>query len=151
MPSVITLTLGKATIFLFTRKRIHRVQLPRHSMKFETLPSARHVALGKVSVPLPVRLSRSPVPFASSPVRLSRFNFFCLVRHGTRQKFAECPRKGTRQSRLRREMKGRVRFVVSYTRQSSCRVFSFLCRVSVSIGKVAESGSACSMVSRQLE
>ena len=42
-------TLGKATIFifLFTRKRVLRVHLLRHSAKFETLPSARSVALGK--------------------------------------------------------------------------------------------------------
>ena len=47
MPSVFTQTLGKATIFLFTGKRVRRVHLLRHSAKFETLPSARSVALGK--------------------------------------------------------------------------------------------------------
>ena len=47
MPSVFTQTLGKATIFLFTGKRVRRVHLLRHSAKFETLPSARRVALGK--------------------------------------------------------------------------------------------------------
>ena len=38
-------------------------------------------------------------------------------------------------------MKRRVRFAVSYTWQSYCRVFSGLCRVFVALGKVAESGS----------
>ena len=47
MPSVFTQTLGKATIFLFTGKRLRRVHLLRHSAKFESLPSARRVALGK--------------------------------------------------------------------------------------------------------
>ena len=47
LPSVFTQTLGKATICLFTRKRVRRVHLLRHSAKFETLPSARRVALGK--------------------------------------------------------------------------------------------------------
>ena len=47
LPSVFTQTLGKATIFLFTGKRVRRVHLLRHSAKFETLPSARRVALGK--------------------------------------------------------------------------------------------------------
>jgi len=50
-----------------------------HSAKFESLPSAEHLALGKVFDP-----SRSAVPFASSPVRPSRFNFFaeCGMAHG---------------------------------------------------------------------
>ena len=43
-----------------------------------------------------------------------------------------------------RQMKRRVCFAVSYTRQSCCRVFSGLCRVCVALGKVAESGSASS-------
>ena len=47
LPSVFSLTLGKATIFQFTRKQNCRVQLPRHSAKFETSPSARRGALGK--------------------------------------------------------------------------------------------------------
>ena len=47
MPSVFTQTLGKATIFLFTGKRLRRVHLLRHSAKFETLPSASVAALGK--------------------------------------------------------------------------------------------------------
>ena len=47
LPSVFTQTLGKATIFLFTGKRVRRVHLLRHSAKFETLPSDRRMALGK--------------------------------------------------------------------------------------------------------
>ena len=139
LPSVFTQTLDKATIFLFTGIRVRRVHLLRHSAKFETLPSARRVALGKEpnfaecqcgstrqssklrrvlpawhsakfeSLQSATRLALGKVfdpvpfvPFASLPVRPSRFNFFCRVRLGTRQRFAECPRKGTRQSRLRR-------------------------------------------------
>ena len=112
LPSVITLALGEVSNFAEcqtpdTRQKpkLRRVRPGWHSAKFESLPSAEHMALGKVFDP-----SRSAVPFASSPsrspvqlsVRPSRFNFFCRVRLGARQKFAECPRKGTRQSRLRR-------------------------------------------------
>jgi len=137
----------KATIFLFTGKRVRRVHLLRHSAKFETLPSARRVALGKEpnfaecqcgstrqssklrrvlpawhsakfeSLPSATRLapskfstpSRSAVPFVPFARSVRQFavvrpvsTFFCRVRLGTRQRFAECPRKGTRQSRLRR-------------------------------------------------
>ena len=48
LPSVITQTLAKATIFLFFGKSLCRVLLPRHSAKFGTLPSATSLALGKV-------------------------------------------------------------------------------------------------------
>ena len=114
-----------------------------HSAKFGFWPSATRLALGKVPVrPCPVHPSRSPVPFARSAVRPSRFNFFCRVRCGTRQKFAKCSRNGTRQSRLRRKMIGRVHFVECYTRQLLCRVFSELCRVSMALGKAPKSGKA---------
>ena len=86
-PSADLAALGKARNFaeccqLGTRRSLNLCRVPRvwYSAKFQTSPS----------------------PFASLPVRPSRFNFFCRVRLNTRQRFAECPRKGTRQSRLRR-------------------------------------------------
>ena len=100
LPSVFSLTLGKATIFLFTGKLICRVQLPRHSAKFETSSSPRHVALGKdpnfaecqicssAKFPSPVPFipfAHSARPFTHSPVP---FQLFCRVRCGTRQRFA---------------------------------------------------------------
>ena len=102
LPSVFSLTLGKATIFLFSGRRICQVQLHRHSAKFGALASARRVALGKDSnfaecfpegtrqrPPFPPRFARHvlPVP-CRSPVRLpgllSRSYFFaeCDLAHG---------------------------------------------------------------------
>ena len=99
-PSARRVALGKEPNFAeclcgSTRQssKLRRVLPAWHSAKFESLQSATRLALGKVF---------DPVPFASLPVRPSCFNFFCRVRLGTRQRFAECPRKGTRQSRLRR-------------------------------------------------
>jgi len=96
LPSVITLTLSKATIFLFSRKGFAEFNYLALA-KFETLPSAGRVALGKVSNFAECRTSGTrqsphpPVPFARpvhpvrpsrsccSPVGPSRFNFFCRV------------------------------------------------------------------------
>ena len=122
LPSVITLALGEVSNFAECQKtgtrqrpKLRRVPDSWHSAKTQTSPSAARLALGEVWIfaecrAYGTRQSFRPVPFASSPsrspvqlsVRPSRFNFFCRVRFGTRQRFAECPRKGTRQSRLRR-------------------------------------------------
>ena len=125
LPSVITLALGEVWNFAEcqttdTRQRpkLRRVPDAWHSAKTQTSPSAARLALGEVwifaecraygtrqsfrPVPFGRPVRQFAVPFASSAVRPSRFNFFCRVRIGTRQRFAECPRKGTRQSRLRR-------------------------------------------------
>ena len=73
LPSVITLALGKDPNFAECQKpdtrqkpKLRRVRPRWHSAKFESLPSAEHLALGKVFDP-----SRSAVPFASSTVRPS--------------------------------------------------------------------------------
>jgi len=48
LPSVIIQTLGKATIFLFSEKRLCRVPDLGHSAMNKTLPSAPRKALSKV-------------------------------------------------------------------------------------------------------
>ena len=90
LPSVFTQTLGKETIFLFTekgfaeciyfgtRRSLNSCRVPDgwHSTKFESLPSARRVALGKEP------------------------NFAECCQIGTRRSlnFCECHASGTRQS-----------------------------------------------------
>ena len=82
MPSVITLSLGKDPNFAECQKpdtrqkpKLRRVRPRWHSAKFESLPSAEHMALGKVFDPSrsPVRrpVRQFAVPFASSTVRPS--------------------------------------------------------------------------------
>ena len=96
-PSADLAALGKARNFaecwqLGTRRSLNLCRVPRvwHSAKFST-PSCSAVPF--------VPFARSVRQFAVvRPVS----TFFWRVRLGTRQRFAECPRKGTRQSRLRR-------------------------------------------------
>ena len=85
LPSASRVALGKVTNFAECRPgstrqsvKLRRVPTWQHSANFESLPSAFLRALGKVPVP--------------HPVRPSHFHFFCRVRFGTRQKFAECSR-----------------------------------------------------------
>ena len=96
-PSADLAALGKARNFaeccqLGTRRSLNLCRVPRvwHSAKFST----------------PFRSAVPFVPFARSVRQFAVVRpvstFFCRVRLGTRQRFAECPRKVTRQSRLRR-------------------------------------------------
>ena len=90
---------------------------------------------------------------AKSPSLLpSRCTYFILLRvvWTIGKVFAECPMKNTRQTGLCRVNSSRVLFAECYTRQSLCRVFSRLCRVSVALGKQEKSSSgACQQEARE--
>ena len=109
--------------YLGTRRSLKLRRMPDawHSAKIQTSPSATRLALSEVSkfaecyrsgtrrtldlcrVPRARHSAKFPSPSRPvRPVRPSRFILFCRVRRGTRQTFVECPRKGTRHSRLRR-------------------------------------------------
>ena len=107
LPSVITLALGEVSNFAECQKtgtrqrpKLRRVPDAWHSAKTQTSPSAARLALGEVwifaecreygtrqsfrPVPFGRPVRQFAVPFASSPVRPSRFNFFaeCGLAHG---------------------------------------------------------------------
>jgi hypothetical protein len=99
-----------------------------HSVKTAALPSAAWKTLGKAVVSVTRR-------------RNGRFSLPSALWHSAKR-FAECPRKNTRQRSLCRCSLCRAFFAECHTRQSLCRVFLRLRRVLQALGKAIDSGSA---------
>ena len=83
----------------------------------------------------------SPAAVSVTRRRNGRFSLPSALWHSAKR-FAECPRKSTRQRRLCRCTVCRAFFAECHTRQSLCRVFLRLCRVLRALGKAPVSGSA---------
>jgi hypothetical protein len=104
-----------------------RVLAGRHSAKVTPLPSVVRQTLGKDVVSVTQRRDDC-FSLPSTPWHLAK-------------RFAECPRKSTRQRRLCRCIVCRAFFVECHTRQRLYRVFLRLCRVLRALGKAVDSGS----------
>jgi hypothetical protein len=117
-----------------TRQRwlLCRVLSGRHSAKITSLPSVFQAALGKVAVSVTRR-------------RNGHFSLPSALWHSAKR-FAECPRKSTRQRSLCRCTLCRVFFAECHTRQSLYRVFLRLRRVLQALGKAIDSGSVTKMI-----
>jgi hypothetical protein len=100
-----------------------------HSAKMYSLPSAAWKTLGKAVVSVTRR-------------RNGRFSLPSALQHSAKR-FAECPRKSTRQRRLYRCTVCRAFFAECDTRQSLYRVFLRLRRVLQALGKAIDSGRDC--------
>jgi hypothetical protein len=98
-----------------------------HLAKMDSLSSAAWKTLGKAAVSVTRR-------------RNDRFSLPSALWHSAK-KFAECPRKNTRQRRLCRCTVCRAFFAECHTRQRLCRVFLRLHRVLQALGKAIDSGS----------
>jgi hypothetical protein len=89
------------------------------------------------------RVSQGTLGKAAVSVTRRRNGRFSLpsARWHSAKRFAECPRKSTRQRRLCRCTVCRAFFAECYTRQSLCRVFLRLRRVLQALGEAIDSGS----------
>jgi hypothetical protein len=116
-----------------TRQRwiLCRVLPGRHSAKITSLPSVTRDTRQS-------RRLRHPAPYG-------RFSLPSALWHSAKR-FAECPRKSTRQRRLCRCTVCRAFFAECNTRQSLCRVFLRLRRVLQALGKAIDSVSDVNLV-----
>jgi hypothetical protein len=96
------------------------------------------------------RVSQGTLGKAAVSVTRRRNDHFSLpsARWHSAKRFAECPRKSTRQRRLCRCTVCRAFFAECNTRQSLCRVFLRLRRVLQALGEAIDSGSGKSSSTR---